>query len=68
MTKSMFFLLITISHLKMLSINAAFHSYKAHFLIFIKYYLVIIQATKIFHYQMHQLIMMNSLTIPNGHT
>ena len=41
---------------------------QAHFLIFIKYYLVIIQATKIFHYQMHQLIMMNSLTIPNGHT
>ena len=30
--------------------------------------MVIIQAMKSFHYQMHPLIMMNSLTIPKGYT
>ena len=39
-----------------------------YFLISIKYHLVIIQATKGFHYQMHPLIIMNSSTIPKSYT
>ena len=45
-----------------------FHLYKLISLFYVKYYVVIIQAMKSFHYQMHPLIMMNSLTIPKGYT
>ena len=37
-------------------------------MISIKYYLVIIQATKGFHHQMHPVFMMNLSTIPKGYT